>query len=48
MVENSLRIGLDPLMPPLNHYPVNKRFSLSDNFLRNLKYELIFDESTFE
>jgi hypothetical protein len=47
MVENSLRLGLDPLLPPCNHYPGNKRFSLSDNFLRNLKYELIFDELNF-
>jgi tubulin monoglycylase TTLL3/8 len=38
MVENSLRIGLDPILPPSNHYPVSKRFSLSDNFLKNLKY----------
>ena len=48
MVENSLRLGLDPLLPPLNHYPVNKRFSLSDNYLRILKYEMMFDESTFD
>lgn len=48
MVENSLRIGLDPLLPPLNHYPANRRYTLSDNYLRNLKYELMFDECTFE
>lgn len=48
MVENSLRIGLDPLLPPSNHYPGNKRFTLADNFLKNLKYELLFDELTFE
>ena len=28
MVENSLRIGLDPLLPPLAHYPANKRYTL--------------------
>lgn len=48
MVENSLRVGLDPLLPPTNHYPGNKRFSLTDNFLRNLKFELLFDEKSFE
>ena len=48
MVENSLRIGLDPLLPPLNHYPTNKRFNLTDNYLKNLKYELMFDESTLD
>ena len=44
MLEHSLRLGLDPLFPPIVHYPVNKRFYLSDNYLKNLKYELIFDE----
>ena len=48
MVENSLRIGLDPLLPPLAHYPANKRYTLSDNYLRNLRYELLFDESAME
>ena len=48
MVENSLRIGLDPLLPPMSHYPPNKRFTLTDNYLKNLKYELMFDESTLE
>ena len=38
MVENSLRIGLDPLLPPLSHYPANKRYTLSDNYLKNLKF----------
>ena len=46
MVENALRIGLDPLLPPLAHYPVNKRYTLSDNYLKNLRYELLFDEAT--
>ena len=48
MVENSLRIGLDPLLAPLNHYPVSKRYTLSDNYLRNLRYELLFDEASME
>ena len=46
MVENSLRIGLDAIFPPTNHYPVNKRHTLSDNYLKNLRYELLFDESS--
>ena len=48
MVENSLRIGLDPLLPPLNHYPINKRHTLSDNYLKNLRYELLFDETMLD
>lgn len=44
MVENSLRVGLDPLYPPNAHYPPSRRYSLSDYYLRNLRYELIFDE----
>jgi hypothetical protein len=44
MVENSLRVGLDPLFPPNAHFPPSRRFSLSDHYLRNLRYELIFDE----
>ena len=37
-------MGLDPLYPPTCHFPASKRFYLSDNYLKNLKYELIFDE----
>jgi hypothetical protein len=43
MVEQSLRLALDPLLPPPSHYPPNQRYYLPDNFLQNLKYELIFD-----
>lgn len=46
MVENSFRLGLDPLYPPTGHFPVSKRFYLSDNYLKNLKYELIFAEDS--
>ena len=46
MLEHSLRLGLDPIFPPTAHFPVNKRFNLSDNYLKNLKYELIFDEGS--
>ena len=38
MVEHSFRLGLDPLLPPKNHYPASKRYFLSDNHLKNLKY----------
>lgn len=38
MIENSLRIGLDPLFPPPSHYPPQRRYQLSDNILQNLKY----------
>lgn len=44
MVEHTLRLGLDPLILPPTHYPQSKRYYLSDNFLQNLKYEIIFDE----
>ena len=44
MVEHSLRLGLDPLLPPPCHYPANKRYFLPDGILEKLKYELIFDE----
>lgn len=47
MLENSLRLSLDPLFPPTSHFPASKRFYLSDNYLKNLKYELIFDEDSF-
>lgn len=38
MVEHSLRLGLDPLILPICHYPPNKRYYLSDNFIENLRY----------
>lgn len=44
MVEHSLRLGLDPLILPPSHYPPNNRYYLSDNFIENLRYEIIFDE----
>ena len=44
MVEHSLRLGLDPLLLPPSHYPPNHRYYLSDNFVENLRYQIIFDE----
>jgi hypothetical protein len=46
MVENSFRVGLDPLFPPTMHFPASKRFYLTDHYLKNLRYELIFDEES--
>lgn len=46
MVENSFRIGLDPLFPPKCHFPTSKRLNLSYHYLKNLRYELIFDEDS--
>ena len=36
------------MLTPKIHLPVNKRHNLSENYLRNLRYELIFDEATIE
>lgn len=44
MVEHSLRLGLDSLIIPPSHYPPNSRYYLSDNWVENLRYEIIFDE----
>jgi hypothetical protein len=38
MLENTFRIAVDPLFPPPSHFPSGKRFYLSDNYLKNLKY----------
>ena len=45
MLQNTFRLALDPLYPPPCHYPPSKRFFLADNYLKHLKYELIFDEN---
>jgi hypothetical protein len=43
-VEHALRLGLDPLFPPPQHYPPACRYQLCDRIMEKLKYELIFDE----
>lgn len=48
MIENTFRIGMDPLFPPNRHYPTHQRYYLADNYLKNCKYELIFDETLIE
>lgn len=44
MVEQALRITIDPLFPPPNNWPNAKRPLIVDNSLENNKWELIFDE----
>lgn len=44
LMENTFRLGLDPLFPPTSHYPTHQRYYLVDNYLKNCKYELIFDD----
>jgi len=39
---------MDPLFPPNRHYPTHQRYYLADNYLKNCKYELIFDETLIE
>lgn len=45
MVENALKIGLDPLFPPPYNWPLNKKYQLGDNPLEANRFELVFDES---
>lgn len=44
MLENSLRLGLDPLFPPPAHYANSIKYLAPDNPMDRLQYELIFDE----
>lgn len=43
MVENALRIALDPIFPPNQECPWVAKFYLPDNFLERNRFELIFD-----
>jgi hypothetical protein len=45
MIENSLKIAVDPIFPPPDlHFNKNKRQPyIPDNILLNNLYELIFD-----
>ncbi|KRX03061.1 hypothetical protein PPERSA_10142 [Pseudocohnilembus persalinus] len=43
MVENALRIGLDPFFPPPINWPNPKKHQVQDNILDNNKFSLIFD-----
>lgn len=46
LVENTLRIAVDPIFPPpyFDEWPQNKKQFAPDNLLENNKFELIFDE----
>jgi hypothetical protein len=43
LVEQSLKIGLDSLLPPPEHFPSSYRYYLGDRILEKLKFELLFD-----
>ena len=45
MIENALRIALDPIFPCPTNWPNNKRHLTPDNILDYNKFEIIFDES---
>jgi hypothetical protein len=44
MLEQTLRVGLDPLFPPPNHYSNNTRYLVPDCSLEKWQFELLFDE----
>ena len=44
MIENALRIGLDPLFPPPLNWSNQKKYLAPDNRLEYNRFELIFDE----
>ena len=48
LIENTFRLGLDPLFPPSCHYPPNQRYYLVDNYMRHCKYELVFDQAALK
>ena len=46
MIENALRISIDPLFPPPQNWPFTKYSLIPDNIIESNKFELIFDEIT--
>lgn len=44
MVENTLRLTIDPVFPTPFHYPNTQKHIVPDNPIERLQYELIFDE----
>ena len=44
MLENALRIGLDPIFPPTDSVPHNYKYTIAENAAIYNKFELIFDE----
>jgi hypothetical protein len=45
MLEQTLRLALDPIFPPPAHYPNSQKYLCPDNPIERLQYELIFDEA---
>lgn len=45
MVENALRLALDPIFPPTAHYLNSNKYLAPDSPMERLQFELIFDES---
>ena len=43
VIEQSIRIAIDPLFPPPFKWPKSKRSLVPDNFATSCKYKLIFD-----
>jgi hypothetical protein len=44
LIENTWKIAIDPLFPPPDLWPKNKKCVFQDNPYLTNKYELIFDE----
>jgi tubulin polyglutamylase TTLL1 len=44
MVENTLRISLDPIFPPPSTVPHHHKYGISENAISYNKFSLIFDE----
>jgi hypothetical protein len=43
MVENALRISLDPIFPPPENFNNSFKYTIPENSLHYNKFELIFD-----
>lgn len=44
MLENALRIGVDPIFPPADCVPHNYKYTIAENATIYNRFELIFDE----
>lgn len=44
MLENAFRVAVDPLFPPPNIWPSQKKHLAPDNVAENNRFEIIFDE----
>jgi len=43
MVENTLRVVLDPIFPPPDNFSNNYKYNIPENSLHYNKFEVIFD-----